>query len=286
MGRAGSRRKEALDYGEPVRGTVDLAAGEVLRAVPFTWTSGRGFLCSLPVDLAKRYLKIPGDGDVRNPPLAISLCPGWSRSLRQTFRLAKLRPALAPTGLVLSSRSSWLFDGSYLHLHDTALVIDGAYRLASWALSGTATGDAPAVVLTGLSNVDELAVRNTFVPLGSSPSTQRGGPREQLSFGPADAVVEEAHGMDRITVSGTEWRTFTFLSEPFIVPTARGYGVATIVTEDGAGDRRLLYVGAKSLAVEIETHRRRQGFLAHARARLRKLAAESSAQYVIEFERP
>jgi hypothetical protein len=154
-----------------------------------------------------------------------------------------------------------------MEVFDRAVVIDGAKRLEA-AFHFKENHEIPVIIVFGLSPVKELELR-TRISSGSEPTTR----------------IEERERFDtaapRLQVSET-WVHVTIKSNPFVVPTARGFAPAVIVRRKNAPYAEYLLVGASSLAQPLEKIRVKYGTLIGRPVSFRKQGPERTATYDVK----
>jgi hypothetical protein len=124
------------------------------------------------------------------------------------------------------------------------------------------------VALPGLTEEQEVQLRLDITSKAASP------------IAPVFKVDTEAPR----TIIGTQWRILSIESEPFVVPTVRGYAPALLVRAEGAMHAEHLLIGAKSLAIPIEALRTSNGKLTGISLRVRKLSDAATAAYEVVAE--
>lgn len=185
---------------------------------------------------------------------------GWTRNLLPRDEGGVGGP------LVLSSRSNWLLQGKTIEIFERAYVLDGAQRLECLLRGAVASKALPFVVVAGLDAHGELALRSNFSPQ-------------------ADTRTETVERVDTATPRlkiDHRWATVIFDSDPFVVPTRRGYAPAVLVRRPQAPHAEHVLAGAKSLSAILEEIRNRHGTLRGVRVRIRKQGRASTAPYEVE----
>jgi len=167
-----------------------------------------------------------------------------------------------PLPVIVSSRSNWTLSGSALEIFGEAYVLDGACRVESQLSEGPDL-DVTIVAVLGLTEDDELDIRQSLF--------QQTG---------AIGAPEQKCGTDTPRVKlTTAWNTFTFASEPFVVPTSRGYAPAILVKRKAATQHEHILIGARSLAQPIEELRIARGTLEGATVQIHKSGEADTAPY-------
>ena len=168
--------------------------------------------------------------------------------------------------LLLSSRNRWNIQDCTSEVFDRAVVIDGAKRLEA-AFAFPPTGDIPVMIVCGLTPRAELSLRH------------------RVQNGHATTLLEIRDRVDttapRLSV-GEDWIEVKLCSDPFVVPTSLGYSPAILVRRPAAIHSEHLLIGAKSLARELETLRRKHGNLLGARIGIRKQGPKKTSPYLLQ----
>jgi hypothetical protein len=193
--------------------------------------------------------------------------PGWDRLVRPSVDPAANSEALIP--VLVSARDAWDKAAAELHVFDRGYVIDGASRLEA-AARRDRLGHFPVIAVFGLDERQELALR---AHLRAPDATNK--------------IIEPAARFDtdtpRLEVHD-KWVRFTVESDPFVVPTARGYAPAILVRRPTAKQREHLLIGAASLAKPLETIRLREGSLKGRSITIRKDGPDKTATYTVRDE--
>ena len=121
------------------------------------------------------------------------------------------------------------------------------------------------MVVFGLDSAAEVNLRHQVEAVGAS--TTHVERRERVDTTAPRLAIEEA------------WVDFEIQSDPFVVPTARGYAPAVLVRRDNAAHSEYVLIGAKSLAQELERLRTKLGTLRGCRVSVRKQGADKIAPY-------
>jgi hypothetical protein len=130
----------------------------------------------------------------------------------------------------------------------------------------------PVLVLFGLKADEEVQAR-TWIYAYETGSTV-----------PATASLRERVGTDtpRLRV-GEPWTDVLVLSEPFVIPTVRGYAPAILVRRRSVTYKEHLLVGARSIAIPLEELRLSTGSLVGQSLSIRKTAGHQSAPYEVKI---
>src|SRR5262249_52076646 len=148
----------------------------------------------------------------------------------------KSDPSFYPP-LLLSSRDKWHLKESVVEVFDRATVIDGAKRLES-ALRLKNFGLVPVIILFGLKPATELQIRKHIS--SKNQTTYKVQEHERIGTEAPRLMVKE------------RWIDIEVTSDPFVIPTARGYAPVVLVRRPSAGHAEHLIIGAASLAKELE----------------------------------
>lgn len=232
-----------------------------------------------------RIVIVPVRRTVQDCPLNQATADGWDRNLEPHSRPNTPPYFHLPT--ILSTRAAWHIRDGRIEVFAPSYVIDGARRLAAAYQLGKPSS-IPAIVIFGLTSRDELSMRRQLHP--TKPLQHR----DDRSQGPAldDLLANVSksplpHTDQRIDTSTprltvpTAWITLTIESEPFVVPTGRGYAPAILVRRPRAAQRQHLLIGAKSLATPLEQLRLRYRFLTGQRITLRKTGIDKMSIYEV-----
>lgn len=213
-----------------------------------------------PLGEIAQYLNAPVRSFAHGRWLAQSIIEGWDRILQPWGNLE------IPLPVIVSSRTNWTLSGSNLEVFAEAYILDGACRVES-LLEGDVDVDLTFIALLGLGEIEESSLRQdlfTGAPTTNHDSGQRCGtdtPRVRLL---------------------TAWVPLTFASEPFVVPTSRGYAPAVLVRRRGMTQHEHILIGARSLAEPIEVLRLEFGCLEGIDVRIRKCGDAATSPYEVE----
>ena len=244
----------------PIRAKFTMVPQLSFPAEVCDWRNGlRCAMFVAPLKEIVRYLVAPVHSYAPGRLLAQTILNGWDRVLQPWGSLD------IPIPVIVSGRTNWLVSGSSLEIFAEAYVLDGACRLESM-LSAESRGDIAVAAVMGLSENDEVDIRRDL-------------------FQQAAAVEQPAQpkcGTDtpRVKIS-VAWMTLTFTSEPFVVPTSRGYAPAVLVKRKGAIQQEHILIGARSLAEPIEALRLSRGFLEGLTVRIHKSSDDATAPYEV-----
>jgi hypothetical protein len=187
--------------------------------------------------------------------------PDWIRHLVVSTDLGL--PSFYPPP-ILSARAAWYVEDSFVEVFDTAVLVDGAKRIEA-ALHLSVHIPIPVVIVFGLNPAEENQLRARI----SSDQLQgfRVEVRERIDTAAPRLTIQQS------------WIEVEIQSDPFVIPTARGYAPAIIIRRDNAAHAEHLLVGAASLARELEVIRIRNGTLRGQRVAVRKLGPERTDPY-------
>jgi len=204
------------------------------------------------------FLHAPVSSNSPNRKLTQITCPEWERVLQPWGELD------FPLPIVISPRTNWNLSNHTLEVFAEAIIIDGACRLES-QLEINPSAQATFVALLGLTAAEELLVRQALYQAESG-----------------ERISEQKFGTDtpRLKVP-TNWITATIESDPFVVPTIRGYAPAILVRRPSVKNAEHILVGAKSLSEPLEEMRLNAGSLIGTEIRIRKSGTAPTAPYEI-----
>lgn len=217
------------------------------------------------VDNLVRWVVAPVARRTRGCHLRQSWVDGWTRSLDRVPD-TRLDELYFPPVLV-SARGAWHMASNQLELFDRAYILDGAKRLEA-AVRASRRKLVPVVVLLGLNPSGELALRREL-------QMENGESKETA------LPAEVGTATQRIDI-GTRWTSMSLESDPFIVPTARGYAPAVLVRRSGRAPREHLLIGARSLSLPLEAIREEGGTLLGRKVRVRKESVARTSRYLVE----
>jgi hypothetical protein len=212
-----------------------------------------------PLRKIAQYLNAPVRSFSPGRLLTQSIIESWDRILQPWGSLE------IPLPVIVSARTNWMLKGSRLEIFAESYILDGACRVES-LLEANADVHMTFIALFGLKETDELNLRQNLFgdAVPEAGETQRCGtdtPRVKLS---------------------TTWVPLVFASDPFVVPTSRGYAPAILVKRRGMTQHEHILIGARSLADPIETLRVDSGSLEGIEVRIRKSGDTPVAPYEVE----
>ena len=208
------------------------------------------------------HVLVPVQRKLESTTLQQKIAPDWDRTLVTDHRLGL--PVFS-TPVLLSSRNRWHLNGHTIEVFDRAVVIDGAKRLEA-AFHFRSPKDIPVVIVFGLKCDGELALRHHTHP--DTPTTQI---ETRDRFGTT---------APRLSID-TVYVDFEIQSNPFVVPTSRGYAPAILVRRPNTPHAEHVLIGARSLATELEVIRSNYGSLVGMHVSARKMGPEKVSPYVL-----
>ena len=221
-------------------------------------------IATFPLEDLAAHLIVPVQRKVDETRLLQRTEPNWDRQLVANLDLGA--PHFYPP-VLLSSRNLWHLREDFMEVFDRAVVIDGANRLEA-ALHFQVKKMVPVMVVIGLGPAEELALR-IRIRSGSTPTIRV---EERVRFN------TEA---PRLKIEET-WVAVEIQSDPFVVPTSRGFAPAIIVRRKKAPHVEHLLVGASSFAQPLEKIRVRYGTLKGRFVSVRKQGPERAASYDVK----
>lgn len=215
-----------------------------------------------PLSEIAQMLRVPVRSTSPNRRLAQVTSPDWDRILQPWGNLD------FPLPIVLSSRTNWTLSGNKLEVFAEAYIIDGACRLEAQLQSEPMTS-AIFTVLLGLAPDEELMLREAV-----------------FQQSPSEPILEQRVGTDtpRLKVE-SRWVLANIESEPFVVPTRRGYTAAVLVRRKGVNHAEHILVGARSVSEPLELARLRHGHLEGLQIRMRKTGDTATSPYEVIIDR-
>ncbi len=230
--------------------------------IPHTPTA----LTKLPPKTLAAIVVVPVHSKEHRTVLFQQTMPSWNRQLIVNANLGI--PSFS-SPVVLSARNLWRLRSSATEVFDRAVVVDGAKRLEA-AFAFSSIDEIPVTVLYGLEPESELMLHRQ---LHSESGLQQ------------SITMRERVGTatPRLTITG-DWVDATVVSDPFVVPTTLGYSPAILIRRNGLSHSEHILIGAKSLAVPLESIRSRNGTLNGIRISLRKQGPGRSAPYNIHVK--
>ena len=256
----------------PIRATLHAAPSltfPVMRcdnsALPQTITA----IAKLSLNALAAHVVVPVQQRTHKTTLLQETAPVWDRHLVTDSDLGS--PHFS-SPVLLSSRDRWHLTEETAEIFDRAVVIDGAKRLEA-AYAFQSMQDIPVMIVYGLNSDSELFLRRQLQE--SYTSTARIETRERVGTTAPRLTIEE------------DWIDIELRSDPFVVPTRRGYSPAILVRRSPAAHySEHLLIGAKSLAIELESLRCNRGTLLGSHISVRKHGPERTARYVVNVKDP
>lgn len=223
---------------------------------------------TFPLAELAAHVAVPVQRKVHNTELLQVTAPEWERQL--VLDRVEDHPCFHPP-VLLSARTGWYLHERSVEVFDRALVLDGARRLEA-ALRAGAPNAVPTLVLFGLDAAAEHALRQRL------DDRRAAAPR-----------IETQERVDTTTprlIIGENWVNAEIQSDPFVVPTTRGYAPAILVRRATAAQLEHVLIGAKSLAERIEAVRVQRATLVGVWVSIRKQAADRTAPYSLHVREP
>lgn len=220
-------------------------------------------LAKLPLPALAAHVVVPVQKRMHKTTLLQETAPAWDRHLVTNRDLGS--PHFS-SPVLLSSRDRWHINEETSEIFDRAVVIDGAKRLEA-AFAFPSMQDIPVTIVYGLNSDIELSLRSQLQ--NSYTSTARIEIRERIGTTAPRLTIED------------DWVDVELCSDPFVVPNSRGYSPAILVRRPAAHHSEHLLIGARSLAVELESLRCNHGTLLGAHISVRKQGPERTAPYLL-----
>lgn len=220
-------------------------------------------VAKLPLAALVANVVVPVERKLGETTLVQETAPFWDRHLVRQQNLGS--PAFF-SSVLLSSRNRWRFGDVESEIYDRAIVIDGAKRLESACKLG-APKEIPITIIAGLTEDAELSLRKRIIDVKAFRTHVT--TLERIGTDTPRLIVDE------------QWITLEIQSEPFVVPTKLGYSAALLVRRLKATHLEHMFIGAKSLASEMELLRTRRGALTGAQVSIRKQSKQRTAPYVV-----
>ena len=224
--------------------------------------SYRAALTSLSAADLAAHVVVPVKSRHRTTTLWQEISPNWDRLLVTN---ADLGPPQFCAPILLSARNRWHLNEGTVEAFDRAVVIDGAKRLeASFQFNGFPA--IPVMIVWGLQSDGELALRRQALTAGESIRVEI---RDRIGTAAPRLTIDDAVVC------------FEIQSDPFVVPTSRGYSPAVLVRRRNMSFSEHVLIGARSLATELESLRCRYGTLIGLHVSIRKEGPEKTSPYVL-----
>lgn len=223
-------------------------------------------LAKLPLHELSAHVVVPVKQRMQNTNLLQETAPVWDRHLVTDQELGFPHFSFP---VILSSRNRWYLKDETTEIFDRAVVVDGAKRLEA-AFNFPSLGAIPVTIVYGLNPDVEISLRRRLQDI-NRPS--------------ARIHIKERVGTTAPRLSIEQnWIDVEVCSDPFVVPTSRGYSPAILVRRLSAHCSEHLLIGAKSLALELEALRCKHGTLTGARISIRKQGPERTAPYLLHVK--
>ena len=267
-------RHGSVPLGAPLTAAVHLRPRFVFHA--HDWTSvPNAATTAIPLPDVSASVIVPVSHEVEGCRLQQVATDGWDRCLKPS-RTPKT-PDLFFFPVTISARGAWHLSNGNLSVFDRGYLLDGACRLETACRSGV-PAMVPAIVLFQLTAAEELDLRSQLTATTTSHGTTAPSVNPRTAQQPDAMSPRIDTSTPRAEVSD-RWVTFTVESEPFVVPTSRGYAPAILARRPGAAQRQHLLIGAKSLASPLERIRQSRKALTGQVIQVRKLGGEKTAPY-------
>jgi hypothetical protein len=250
-----------------LHGTVRLRPRVVVSAVLLECYPRRACFAVFPLQKLLASILVPVKQITSGCSVTQTVLRGWDRCLNVPVNIRYSAWFFPP--VLISARAAWHYVRDKLQVFDRAYLIDGALRLEAASRLGAVT-HIPGLILFDLTEEDEVAVRSELLQLQ--------GPTQIKS------TIETVERIDTATPRleiKEQWIRIKMESDPFVVPTARGYAPAILVRRPQAIQREHLLIGALSLATALEAIRRKYGSLKGRQVAIRKCTSEKTAPYLV-----
>lgn len=221
----------------------------------------------MSVDAMGAHTVAPVTGKLEGAILLQETAPEWDRRLTTE---SKNDASCFHPPILVSARRGWYLQETCVEILDRAAIVDGARRLEA-ALRFQRNSDIPFIVVGGLTIEAELDLRHQ-VQANASTLAERKEFRRVGTEAPRLAV-------------GSDWVTLEIRSQPFVMPTFRGYAPAILVRRRQAVHSEHLLIGASSLAKGLMDIQSRLGTLEGVRISVRKRGEERIAPYELREEK-
>ena len=203
---------------------------------------------------------VPVHKKMNNTTLLQETSTDWDRQLITSQDLGKPH-FFSP--VILSARNRWHLKDNTSEIFDRAVVIDGAKRLEVANMFDSII-DIPIMIIYGLRPDDELVLRHQLNNTGEYTSIET---RKRVGTTAPRLVIKD------------NWISIEVLSDPFVVPTSRGYAPAILIQRSNAYHAEYIFIAAKSIAVVLEKIRLNRNTLRGVRLMIRKTGLERTSTY-------
>ena len=224
-------------------------------------------LCVIELHALTSSVVVPVSESNPMSPLRQEVNTDWDRRISTTDESDS--PSFV-NPVVVSPRSRWFLDGDTVEIYDRATLIDGANRLEG-ALQHEMPHEVPVLIVMGLENSSELTLRSQLQEANTRSNYIR---KERVGTTSPRLIVHDV----KITLK--------MVSDPFVVPTFRGYSPAVLVQRLNVPHLEHLLIGAKSLATELEQIRVTHGSLVGLHVSIKKPSSERTSPYEVQLNEP
>ena len=266
MERSSQQSSGSFKVQDGLRGSVRLKPRFVVDGQPWKGMAGT-FLATFALGDVAHALLVPVKQTTPDCHLEQVTSEGWDRRLKVDSNLSTQPAVFLP--VILSARTTWHAADGKIEIFERGYVVDGACRLEAACRRGTPTS-IPALVLFNLTGDEELGLRYQLVR--STAMLEMEEPDNRI--GTATPRLEVNEG----------WVRFTIESDPFVIPTVRGYAPAILVRRPTAHQREHLFIGASSIAKPLEDIRKKRATLKGQVVTVRKAGREKTAKYEVRAE--
>ena len=246
-----------------LRGGIRLKPRFVVDGQHWEGMSG-SLLTTFALEDVANVLLVPVKQTTQGCLLEQVILEGWDRRLKLGSNLLARPVFFLP--VILSARTAWHATDGKIELFDCGYVLDGACRLEAACRRGTPKL-IPALVLFNLTSDEELRLRSQLVRSRAMVEIEELGDR-------IDTATQ------RLEIN-TRWVELTIESDPFVVPTFRGYTPAILVRRPRATQREHLLIGASSIAKPLEEIRKKYTTLKGQVVAVKKTGREKIAKYAV-----
>lgn len=260
-----SKYREMFPMSSAIRGTFSPEPRLSVAAIRCDNTvvpEARTAVAKLSLKDFSSHVLVPVQRKTFSTNLHQEIAPDWDRYLFTTYGLG---PPTFSTPILLSPRNRWFLNDQTVEIFDRAVVIDGAKRLEA-AFQFRSPQEIPVTIVLGLNSDAELALRRKT--LSNTLRTQV-ETRERFGTTAPRLVLEHVY-VD-----------FEIQSDPFVVPTSRGYSPTILVRRSNVPYSEHILIGARSLATELETLRCKHGSLIGLHVSARKTSPKKISPYVV-----
>lgn len=189
--------------------------------------------------------------------------PSWDRQLHINAHLGSPH---FHSPILLSPRNGWYLKGQNVEIFERARIVDGAKRLEA-AFHFREPKEIPVTIVLGLNPDEELELRRQILSNGAP--TIHLETRERIGTTAPRLTIEDM------------WIDFEIQSDPFVIPTSRGYTPTILVRRKSSRYTEHVLVGARSLAQVLETLRSKHGTLVGVQVSVRKNSPERTSPYIL-----